>query len=61
MGDVNVRVHRGQMSTVVVFLICVFLCGLVSLLVGVCVCGGYGVVGARRAVLGDDGALPVRT
>ena len=28
---------------------------------GVCDCGGYGVVGARRAVLGDDGALPVRT
>ena len=28
---------------------------------GVCVCGGYGVVGARRAVLGDGGALPVRT
>ena len=37
MGHVNVRVHRGQMSTVGVFLICVFLCGLPCLLVEVCV------------------------
>ena len=37
MGDVNVRVHRGQMSTVVVFLMCGFLCGLACFLVGVCV------------------------
>ena len=28
---------------------------------GVGFCGGYGVVGAGRAVLGDGGALPVRT